>query len=71
MNNISILAIIGVIAVIGITAAITVTGIESDSTTPEIADTPSELIITEDESGAKHYSASISDSVGITVNGNP
>lgn len=63
MNKFSILAIIIVIIVIGIIATM---GIESDTSVSEISDIPSDVVITEDDSGVKHFSVSMSEEIGVS-----
>ena len=64
MNKIPIIAIIIAIVIVGIIA---VGGIGSDDSVTNVPDTPSSDVVVEtDESGVKHFSASISDKVGVT-----
>lgn len=63
MNKFSILVIIIGIVVIGIIAAV---GIGSDSPISEISDSPSEVTVTVDESGAKHFSATMTEEIGVS-----
>jgi hypothetical protein len=69
MNKISIFALIIGIVIVGIAVAVTMIPVESDS--PQIADMPSDLVITENESGGKNYSASMNDSLGVSIGESP
>jgi len=64
MNKISILAIIIAIVIVGIIAA---GGIGSDNSVTNVPDTSSsEVVVEVEESGVKHFSATISDKIGVT-----
>ena len=64
MNKFTIIMIIIAMVAIGIIATI---GLGSDTTITEISDSiPSEVIVSENESGGTHFSASMSDTVGVT-----
>ena len=63
MNKIIIVGLIIGIIIVGIAAG---TGINLDESTPTSEEIPSDVTFVEDESGTKHFTASMSDNVGIT-----
>jgi len=65
VNKFIILAIVLGIISVGIIATM---GIGSDFTISEIPENTSQTIATEDKSEAKHFSASMTETIGVTVN---